>query len=129
MNSNLQNAAALAGRILIAALFVWSGWHKITGFDGSLAYMTNAGLPFPYVLLIMTIALELGGGLLLIAGFQTRWVALAIFLFLIPVTAVFHQPTTQPQLIHFLKNLSIMGAMLHLVAFGAGAWSMDGKRK
>lgn len=134
MNDNLQNAVALAGRILLATLFVLSGFNKITGFDGTLAYMSNAGLPFTSVLLVLTILVELGGGLLLIVGWQTRWVALLIFLFLIPVTLIFHNPATNPaqaqmQTIQLLKNLSIMGGMLTVFAFGPGAWSIDGRGK
>jgi putative oxidoreductase len=133
MNSNLQNAVALVGRILLATIFVLSGFNKITGFDGTAAYMTSAGLPFASLLLVLTIAVELGGGILLIAGWQTRWVALAIFLFLIPVTLVFHTSPSNPgqaqqQMISFLKNLAIMGGMLQVFAFGAGEWSLDGRR-
>jgi putative oxidoreductase len=134
MNSNLQNSAALAGRVLLAVIFVLSGFNKIGGFAGTAGYMTSMGLPFASFLLVLTIAMELGGGLLLIAGWQTRWVALAFFLFLIPVTLVFHTASHNPaeaqnQMIHFLKNVSIMGGMLHVVAYGAGAWSLDGRRK
>lgn len=133
MNSNLQNATALAGRVLLAVIFVLSGFNKIGGFAGTAGYMTSMGLPFASFLLVLTIAMELGGGLLLMAGWQTRWVALAFFLFLIPVTLVFHTSSHSPaeaqsQMINFLKNVSIMGGMLHVFAFGPGAWSLDGRR-
>jgi putative oxidoreductase len=133
MNQNLQNPVALAGRILLALIFVISGFNKIGGFDGTAGYMTSMGVPFASMLLVVTIALELGGGLLLMAGWQTRWVALAFFIWLIPVTLVFHTASHNPgeaqnQMIHFLKNVSIMGGMLQLVAFGPGAWSLDGRR-
>ena len=129
MNQNMQNSTALAGRILLALIFVLSGFNKITGFDGTAAYMASAGLPFTKVLLVLTIAVELGGGLLIMLGWKARWVALVVFLFLIPVTLVFHNPAQgQQQMIHLLKNLAIMGGMLHLFAFGAGAWSVDGRR-
>lgn len=134
MNQNVQNATALAGRILLALIFVLSGFNKIGGFSETAAYMTSMGLPFASLLLVLTIAMELGGGLLLVAGWQTRWVALAFFLWLIPVTLVFHTTSHNPgeaqnQMIHFLKNISIMGGMLHVFAFGPGAWSLDGRRK
>jgi putative oxidoreductase len=133
MNSNLQNSTALAGRVLLAVIFVLSGFNKIGGFDGTVGYMTSAGLPFASVLAVLTIAMELGGGLLLMIGWKTRWVALAFFLFLIPVTLVFHTSSSNPaqaqqQMIQLLKNISIMGGMLHVVAYGAGAWSLDGRR-
>lgn len=133
MNNNLQNGTALAGRVLLALIFVLSGINKITSFDGTLGYMTSAGLPMANVLLVLTILVELGGGLLIVLGLKTRWIALLIFLFLIPVTLVFHNPSANPaqaqqQMIHLLKNLSIMGGMLHLFTFGPGAWSLDGRR-
>jgi putative oxidoreductase len=133
MNQNMQNSTALAGRILLALIFVLSGFNKITGFDGTAAYMASAGLPFTKVLLVLTIAVELGGGLLIMLGWKARWVALVVFLFLIPVTLVFHNPVADPaqaqqQMVHLLKNVAIMGGMLHLFAFGAGAWSVDGRR-
>ena len=133
MNQNLQNSTVLAGRILLALIFVLSGFMKIRDFDHTAAFMANSGLPFTKPLLMLTIALELGGGILLMAGWQTRWVALAFFLWLIPVTVVFHTSSDNPaqaqaQMIQMLKNISIMGGMLQLIAFGAGAWSMDGRR-
>lgn len=133
MNQNLQNGVALTGRILLALLFVLSGINKITSFDGTLGYMTSAGLPMAHTLLLLTIAVELGGGLLIMLGLQTRWIALLVFLFLIPVTAVFHNPWGDPaqaqqQMTNLLKNLAIMGGMLQLFTFGPGAWSIDGRR-
>jgi len=131
MNPNTQNTVALAGRILVALLFVISGYGKIGGFDGISGYIASKGLPMPQVLAALTIALELGGGILLIAGYKVRWVAAAFFLWLIPTTFIFHQfwgidaAQVQNQMNNFLKNVSIMGAMLMLVAFGPGAYSVD----
>ncbi|HSN19631.1 MAG TPA: DoxX family protein [Usitatibacter sp.] len=133
MNPNLANILALVGRILVAAIFVISGYGKIGGFEGVAGYIGSKGLPMPQLLATLTIVLELGGGLLLILGYKTRWVALLFFLWLIPTTLIFHafwglDPKTAQQMqIHFLKNVSIMGAMLLLVANGPGAWSMDRK--
>ena len=87
----------------------------------------------PQVLAALTVALEVGGGILLIIGYQARWVALAFFVWLIPVTLIFHKfwgidaAQAQNQMIHFLKNVSIMGGMLVLFAFGPGAYSLDKK--
>ena len=125
------NAAALIGRILIALIFVISGFGKIGGFAGVAGYIGAKGLPMPEVLAALTIALELGGGILLIIGWKTRWVALAFFLWLIPTTLVFHKfwgidaAQVQNQMNNFLKNVSIMGAMLLVFAFGPGAYSVD----
>jgi len=119
----LQNISALAGRILLASLFVLSGFNKITGFAGTADYMASKGLPMAEVLLVLTILVELGGGLMLILGYRARMAALAIFLFIIPVTLVFHNfwavpaAEAQMQMIQFMKNLAIMGGMLCIVAF------------
>jgi len=127
----LQNISALAGRILLASLFVLSGFNKITGFAGTAGYMASKGLPMAEVLLVLTILVELGGGLMLILGYRARMAALAIFLFIIPVTLVFHNfwavpaAEAQMQMIQFMKNLAIMGGMLYIAAFGAGRYSLD----
>ncbi|HEX3098833.1 MAG TPA: DoxX family protein [Usitatibacter sp.] len=133
MNTNVSNTAALVGRILLALIFVVSGFGKIGGFEGVAGYIGSKGLPMPEVLAALTVALELGGGILLIAGYKTRWVAVLFFLWLIPTTLIFHKfwgldpKTAQQMQIHFLKNVSIMGGMLLLAAFGPGAWSFDRK--
>lgn len=134
MNPNTINAAALAGRILLAAIFVIAGFNKIAGFDGVAGYIGSKGLPMPQVLAALTIALELGGGLALVIGYRVRLVAILFFLWLIPTTLIFHKfwgidaAQVQNQMNHFMKNVSIMGAMLLVAAFGAGAWSLDDKR-
>ncbi|HZP87323.1 MAG TPA: DoxX family protein [Burkholderiales bacterium] len=131
MSPQLTNTAALIGRILLAVIFVVSGFGKIGGFSGTAAYMASKGLPIVPVLLVLTIVIELGGGLLLIVGYKTRWVALVFFLWLIPVTLVFHQfwgidaAQVQMQQIQFMKNVAIMGGMLMVLAFGPGAYSVD----
>lgn len=127
MNANLTHSAALAGRILLALLFIISGFGKITGWDGTAGYMASKGMPMVPVFLALTIAMELGGGVLLAIGFKARWVAAAFALFLIPVTFIFHSPGDATQQINFLKNLSIMGGMLMVIANGAGAYSVDRK--
>ncbi len=132
-NPNVTHAAALVGRVLLASLFVISGFGKITGFSGTAAFMASKGMPMPEVLLVGAIAVELGAGLLLALGWQARWAALAIFLFTIPATLIFHNPAgldaqaAQAQMTHLLKNLSIMGGMLMVVAYGPGAWSLEGR--
>jgi len=125
------NAAALVGRILVALIFVISGAMKIGGFAGVAGYIGSKGLPMPEVLAALTIALELGGGILLVIGWKTRIVALLFFLWLIPTTLIFHKfwgidaAQVQNQVNNFLKNVSIMGAMWLLMAFGPGAHSLD----
>ena len=131
LNPDTANAVALAGRILLAAIFVISGFGKIAGFDGIAGYIASNGLPMPQVLAALTIALELGGGLLLVIGYKVRIVAILFFLWLIPTTILFHKfwgidaAQVQNQMNNFLKNVSIMGGMLLLTAFGPGAYSVD----
>jgi len=131
LNPNSANAVALAGRILLAAIFVISGFGKIAGFEGITGYIASKGLPMPQVLAALTIALELGGGLLLVIGYKVRIVAILFFLWLIPTTIIFHKfwgidaAQVQNQMNNFLKNVSIMGGMLLLTAFGPGAYSVD----
>jgi putative oxidoreductase len=125
-----QNFAALAGRILLALIFVGSGVDKTIHFSGAVGYVASAGLPFPAVLLALSIVVELGCGLAIIVGWKARWAAALMFLYLIPVTVIFHNPIglgahAQEQLIHAMKNLSIMGGMLLLLAFGPGPWSVE----
>jgi putative oxidoreductase len=131
MNPSTANAAALIGRILLAALFVISGFTKIGGFSGVAGYIGSQGLPMPEVLAALTIALELGGGILLMIGYKVRIVSILFFLWLIPTTLIFHKfwgidaAQVQNQMNNFLKNVSIMGAMLLVFAFGPGAYSVD----
>ena len=121
----------LVGRILLALIFVMSGFSKITGFAGTAGYIAGKGLPMAEVLTVLTIIIELGGGLLIIVGWQARWAAAAIFLFIIPVTFIFHAfwSVTDPQaqymdMLMFMKNLAIMGGMLMIVAYGSGPYSL-----
>jgi putative oxidoreductase len=134
MNTNFQNAVALTGRALLALLFILSGYQKLTGFSGTADFMASVGMPMAQVLLVGAIAVELGGGLMLLAGWKARWAAAAIALFTIPATLIFHAfwagdpAQAQNQFIHFMKNVSIIGGMLMVVAMGPGGWSIDGRR-
>lgn len=124
----------LAGRILLALIFLVSGYGKITGFEGTVGYIAKSGLPLPQLAAIGAIVVELGGAILLIIGWQARWAATAMFLFLIPTTLIFHNfwaadvAQVQGQTIHFMKNLCIMGGMLYVMAFGAGPLSVDNRK-
>ncbi len=126
-----RDVAALVARILLTVMFIMSGYNKIPGFDGLVGYIASKGMPFPPLMAIGAIVVELGAGMLLLVGFKARWAALAIFLFLIPTTLVFHAFWSVPadqvatQRIQFLKNLTIMGGMLMVWAFGPGRLSFD----
>jgi putative oxidoreductase len=126
-----SDGMALLGRALLASLFILSGWGKLNGFSGAAGYIGSKGLPMPQVLAAMTVALELGGGILLLIGLKARWVALAFVVFLIVITPIFHNfwdvPAAQAQMqqINFMKNVAIMGGMFMVAAFGPGRFSID----
>ena len=130
-----QNALALLGRVLIALLFVPAGWGKIAGFAGTVGYIASKGVPLPEVCAAIAIAAELGLGLLLLVGYQARWAALGMGIFVAVITPLFHNywgvPDAQVmmQKMNFFKNFAIAGGLFALAAFGPGAWSLDGKRR
>ncbi len=125
------NALALVGRILLAAMFLVSGYGKIGGFEGTVGYISSVGLPLPQVLAVAAIILELGAGIALIVGFKTRWAAIALALFCLAAAFLFHNYWAMPaaqqmmQQILFLKDLAIAGGLMMLTVAGPGAWSLD----
>jgi putative oxidoreductase len=127
----VRDGVALVGRILLAAMFVISGWGKLMGFAGTAGYIAGQGLPLPQLLAAAAIAIELGGGLLILLGWKTRWAALAFAVFLVGITPIFHNFWSAPadahmgQVINFQKNLSILGGMLLLYVLGPGRYSVD----
>jgi len=125
--SNWDDYLTLLGRVGMALMFLTSGWGKIAGYVTTQQYMASAGVPGE--LLPLVIALELGGGLAILLGFLTRWVALALALFTLASAALFHAHfSDQNQMIHFWKNITITGGFLILCAHGAGALSLDAWR-
>jgi len=134
MLNSLHNPFTLVGRVLMAALFLPAGVSKIAGFAGTVGYIASKGVPLPEAAAIIAIIVEVGGGLALILGFKTRWAALAIALFTLIATFMFHNYWTLPadqqmvQQLMFMKNIAVIGGLLTLAAWGAGAWSMDGKQ-
>lgn len=131
MNQSSQNMFALAARVLLAALFLFAGLNKIVNFQATADFIASAGVPATIFLLVVTIVLELVGGAMILTGYYARFAAAVLVLFLIPVTLIFHNPLAhtdpamvQQQMNHLLKNLAIMGGLLHMIAFGSGAWSL-----
>ena len=130
-----QDVLALVGRILLAWLFVPAGWGKIAGFAGTAGYIASKGLPMPEVLAAAAIAVELGLGLLLLVGWQARWAALGLAIFVAVITPIFHgywalpeaQQMMQKQA--FWKNIAVLGGLLMAAAFGPGRLSLDGRRR
>ncbi len=129
--SQFQPWGLLLGRLMLAYIFVLSGFGKIGGFAGAAGYMAKYGMPMVEPLLVAAIVIELVGGLMLAVGWKARWAAWAIFLFLIPTTLIFHAYWAVPpeqvmmQTIQFQKNLAIMGGMLFVAFCGAGRLSLD----
>jgi putative oxidoreductase len=126
MNSEIQRYTALAGRILLAFIFLKSGYGKITGWEQTAEHMAGAGMPLVPFFLLGAIVLEIVGGILLITGFGARFGAAALVLFLIPTTFIFHAFWAVPpdqvmaQQMAFIKNLAILGGLLNVLALGAG---------
>jgi putative oxidoreductase len=124
----LNDAALLAARLLLAALFVIQGYDKIGNYSNAVAYMQRFGVP--HQLLPVVIAGELVGGLLIVVGWQTRRAALALAGFCILAAVFFHLDFgSRNETISFLKNLAIAGGFLALLVSGPGAWSIDGRQE
>jgi len=121
----------LAGRILLALIFIMAGWNKIGGFEQTAGYMASKGMPMANILLALTIILELGAGLMVLLGIYARWGAAALFGFTLLATFIFHNfwaiadaQQAYMQSLMFMKNLAIMGGLLYVVAYGSGAFSI-----
>ncbi len=126
---NQTTTLAAAGRVLIAVLFLLSGLGKIAAPAMTQGYIASAGLPAPLLGYLIAIIVEVGGGLLLVIGYQTRIVALVLAAFALAAGLAFHRDfADQNQMIHFLKNIAIAGGLLQVAAFGAGSLSLDARR-
>lgn len=127
----LNRFGPLAGRILIAAIFLFAGYGKVTGFEGTVGYIASKSLPLPQLAAIGAIIIELGGGLMLVFGLRARWAAAALFVFTALAALFFHNfwavPADQVQntMIHFMKNISMMGGLLYVMVHGSGPISLD----
>lgn len=128
MNTYLLHPLA---RFLVALIFIMSGMGKVFGFAQTAAMMEGVGFPAPGLFLVGAILIEITGGVLLLVGYKARWGSLALIVFLVPATLIFHAANladpaqTQTRMIEVLKNLAILGALLKFVADGAGAYSLD----
>jgi putative oxidoreductase len=120
---------AFVGRILIAAIFLLSGFAKLTAPAATIAYIQTAGLPAPSLAYGIALLAELGGGILLVVGYRTRLVATGLALFAFATALGFHHDfADQNQFIHFFKNVAMAGGLLQVVAFGGGRLSIDARR-
>ncbi|ATL94583.1 DoxX family protein [Aeromonas sobria] len=122
----MKDLALLAGRVLLALMFVMAGWSKIGGYAGTQGYMEAMGVPG--FMLPLVILLELGGGLAIVLGLFTRSLSVLLAGFTLMAAFIFHyQPAEQMQMLMFMKNVSVAGGFLALAAAGAGAFSVDAR--
>ena len=119
---------SLIARILLAHIFILAGMNKIMGYAGTQSYMEMMGVPG--MLLPLVILLEVGGGIAIVVGWQTRWMSYALAAFTVISAIIFHSNLAdQTQMIMFMKNFAIAGGFLLLAEHGAGAFSLDNKNK
>jgi len=134
MLDSLKSPLAATGRVLLALMFVMAGLSKLGNIAGTAGYIANAGLPLASVLAVLTGVFEVVAGLALVVGFKARWAALALGLFTLLASVLFHKfwavPEAQQyvQQLMFMKNLAVAGGMFMVAAFGAGAMSIDARR-
>lgn len=136
MNPNVSGVLTVAARVMMSLIFLLSAvGNKIPNFEGVSQYMAGEGVPAPKLLLAGAIAFLLLGSASLILGYQARIGAALLLVFLVAATYYFHDFWTiadagerQQQTIQFMKNLGLMGAMLFVIANGAGPWSLDSRR-
>ena len=121
----VQNLTLLLARILLSAIFIQAGYNKLVGPAASTAYIAKLGLPMPQAAWAVAVAVELGGGLLILLGYRTRVVALVLAAFCVAsgIAAHYH-PGDTGQMIHFMKNLAIAGGFLQLAATGHGRYAL-----
>jgi putative oxidoreductase len=125
----LQNLTLLLARVLLSAIFIQAGFHKLMGPVSSMASIAKLGLPMPQAGWVVAVAVELGGGLLILLGFRVRLVALALAAFCVATgLAAHYHPADAGQMIHFMKNLAIAGGFLQLAATGPGRFAIGGGR-
>jgi len=134
-NHPLQNVSSFVGRLLLAALFLPAGISKLTGFAGAVGYIASVGLPLPQVGAALALIVEIVGSIALIAGFGTRIAAVVLAAFTLVASFFFHAYWAVPQdqqfvtQLLFIKNIAVAGGLLTVAAWGAGAWSLDERRR
>jgi putative oxidoreductase len=134
MIDSYKTPLVVVGRVLLALMFIMAGFSKLGNIEGTAGYIASGGLPMASVLAVVVGLLELLGGLAIAAGFQARWAALALGLFTLAATVLFHKfwavPAEQAmvQQLMFMKNLAVAGGLLFVFAMGAGPASLDTRR-
>lgn len=133
MNDSYKAYVSIVGRLLLALMFILAGFGKLGNIDGTAGFIASGGLPAPTFLAVVVGLLELIGGLALVVGYQVRLAGLALALFTVAASVVFHAFWSAPadqqyvaQLL-FMKNISVAGGMLLISALGAGPLSIDAR--
>lgn len=134
MNDSLKTPLVVIGRVLLALMFIMAGYGKLSNISGTAGYIASGGLPMASVLAVVVGLLELLGGIAIAIGWQTRWAALALGLFTLVASLLFHKfwavapDQAYMQQLLFMKNLSVAGGLFIVAALGAGPVSLDARR-
>ena len=134
MIDSFKTPLVVVGRVLLALMFIVAGFGKLSDISGTAGYIASGGLPMASALAVLVGLLELFGGIAVAVGFQARWAALALGLFTLAASVLFHKfwavPADQAfvQQLMFMKNLSVAGGMFVVAALGAGPASVDARR-
>ena len=127
MSSQAKEAAAVVGRLLLAALFIHEAWSKLAGYSAAVAYAQAFGVPA--ALMPLAVATEAGCAILILVGYHARAAALLLAAFCMATAVIFHSNlTSRNELLHFEKDLAIAGGLAVLFARGAGGWALDALR-
>ena len=129
---NLRGYLVPLARLLMSALFIWAGYNKLFVFgpSGTAQYFASVHIPIPAISAWVVIVIEIIGGLMILIGLQTRWVALVLAIFCLITGFGVHLPVGDvPNMANFYKNLVMAGGFLYVFSFGAGMWSIDGPGK
>ncbi len=133
MTKTAESTLNLIGRVAFAALFIPGGISKLTGFEGTVGYISSVGLPLATLGAILALTVEIVAGLALLVGFKTRIAALVLAGFTLAASVFFHAYWSVPadqafvQQLLFFKNIAVAGGLLLLAAHGAGAFSIDAR--
>lgn len=123
---NWKTYLAPLGRLLMSSLFIWAGIGKLMNPSGTAQYFAHVNIPIPDVMVWIVIIIELIGGLAILVGFKARWVAAVLAIFCLITGFGVHLPAGDyPNMVNFYKNLVMAGGFLYVVAYGAGAISVD----
>ena len=127
---NLKTYLTPLGRLLMSSAFIWAGFGKLMNPTGTAGYFASLHIPVPSIAVWVVIIIELIGGILLLIGFQTRWVAVVLAIFCLITGFAIHLPVGDtPNMINFYKNLVMTGGFLYVISYGAGNLSVDGPSK